>query len=102
MTTETKRMVSNAISEVYEKTTGDYHFKEWAVVVPIKVRGYSKERTVNVVITRIDNDYDSVYELRMNSDESPLVTVFGYWHRDYVADIFVRSIEHFYSIYEIK
>lgn len=101
MAHETKQKIYEAITEVYEKTTGEHHANEWTVVVPIKLYGvYSGERTVDVLITRVDNGGDSIYKLLMNSDEYPLVTAFGWWSREYVADVFMLAItKYYYDIY---
>ena len=93
--------VTDAVKRVYAQTDRIYPVcEEHEVEVKFFIPGEIEfERTV--VIARSVRKDDIYYKLYIPKfDEDPFLTVFGCWPEEWVIDIFVRTLQHFYDLYE--
>lgn len=99
MTNEIKVAITNAVYLVYAHTTEPYHACVSGESVEFSVPtdlGYVKKFTR---IVRIRKDDQLTYELYINDRTNPFLTVYGGWPIGFVADIFIRALEHYYNWY---
>ena len=100
MTKENKKRIIDAVNEVYWVTDKGFekvYSKDVTLVVPSSIVGVYE---TTIKITRSVNKGDLTYKLYTKHDTNPLLTVFGCWPQEFVTDIFIRSMEHFYDDYD--
>ena len=100
MTNEMKNRITNAVREVY-RITGDTDAIAYEHSVSVTLEGIPNrlgESNRTILITRIRRG-ELLYKLYTKHDDKPLMTIFGCWPVEFVSDIFIRAMEHFYDWY---
>ena len=100
MTNEVKVAITNAVYEVYSHTTDPYEARVLydetvAFTMPTDLGNINKV----VKIVRSREKTGIFYKLYINEDKIPFMTVFGCWPVGFVADIFIKTLEHYYDWY---
>lgn len=98
MTNNVKVQITNAVYEVYKNTTEPYD-----ACSDSKFVEFSKPSELGAVhravtISRVKDKRGITYELYIG-EKYPFMTVFGCWPIGFVADIFIRALEHYYDWY---
>lgn len=100
MTNEVKVAITNAIYEVYARTTEPYQSSVCSRPVSFTVPDKLGDHNVSIKIARnVRTSRGPVYELYIGSDNAPFMAVFGCWPIGFVADIFVKTLEHYHDWY---
>lgn len=99
MTNEVKVAITNAVYEVYKNTTepyhADYNEKTIEYSVPSSIGGLNRVAR----IARVKDARGIYYILFVGDDKNPFMTVFGCWPIGFVADVFIRALEHYHDWY---
>ena len=99
MTNNVKVQITNAVYEVYKNTTEPYYSSASGKIVEFVKPTELGTVTKGVRISRVKDKRGVVYELHIDDDKIPFMTVFGCWPIGFVADIFIRALEHYYDWY---
>ena len=97
MTNEKRAQIIDAVNEVYEKT--ETLFVQYETNFVLTVPGVFGDRKVIIKISRNTSKDDLTYKLYTQHSIDPLLTVFGCWPIEFVTDIFIRAMEHFFNDY---
>lgn len=102
MNKSNERKIREAIAAVYRDTdsTGFKIAEVRFMYVKPEYLGFVNER--EITISRSIKQDDLTYKLYTKHDKNPLITVFGCWPKEFVSDIFIRALEHFYDDYSDK
>ena len=94
-----KRKIEEAVRTVYERTDNTCYImaEERIDYVKPEFCGYVG-KDVLAISRSVERD-DLTYKLYTKHDTNPLITVFGCWPIDFVSDIFIKALEHFYDDY---
>lgn len=99
MTSEVKALITNAIYEVYRGTTETYNKQTCSKVIAYSVPGRLGASPETLKIVRNSGE-NLTYELYLFEDmKTPFLSVFGCWPIGFVADIFIRTLEHYHDWY---
>ena len=99
MTNINKMKIEDAVNAVY-RSTNDSCLHEASVkfeYVKSKYCGIAIRR--EIAISRSIKENDLTYKLYTYHDDKPLITVYGYWPVEFVIDVFIKTLEHFYDDY---
>ena len=97
MTNEVKIAITNAVYEVYKSTTNPYQNivcdRTVSFTVPTNLGDFNK----SIRISRGMEKEEIFYKLYVHDDKNPFMLVFGCWPIGFVADIFIKTLEHYYD-----
>ena len=89
--------IKNAVEAVYELTDDRYNSEAEVRFEYVYISELSGECTYTITIARSVKRDDLTYKLYTKHDDKPLMTIFGCWPREFVADVFNRALQHFYG-----
>ena len=98
MTDNVKVQITNAVYNVYKGTTEPYNSCGYSEVVAFTKPSNLGTVSTTVKISRVRDRHDITYRLYTDEGE-PFMTLFGCWPLGFVADIFIRALEHYYDWY---
>jgi hypothetical protein len=97
-----KQKIINAVNAVYRDTDDTGLYTSEVRFRYVKPEYYTVVHD-EIVISRSIRRDDLTYKLYTKHDDKPLMTVFGCWPQEFVSDVFIRALEHFYDDYsELK
>lgn len=102
MTNEARVDITNAVYDAYVNTTGQSDDWGWTSIVRLSVPSDFGNREKVIAITRHKDKEKNelVYQLHTKVDDKiPFMTVFGCWPIGFVADIFIKTLEHYFEWY---
>lgn len=100
MLNETKDKIRHAVETVYKATNDGLHPNEECIEnIEIYVPYYMSYYKKHITIVRTRKSNDLTYKLYTHVDDKPLITTFGCWPTEFVSDVFIRALEHFFDDY---
>lgn len=97
---EMRDKIEYAVNKVYGYTD-DGFIPESILTIDISVPGYVGNRKEIIRVARTVRKNDLYYKLYIrNAGEDPFLTVFGCWPKEFVIDIFVRTLQHYFDLYD--
>lgn len=99
MTITNKQRIEKAVNTVHRDTEELCSIKVSTVTIIYDrvIYGYNFEEPIKISRS-IERD-DLTYKLYTKHDNKPLMTVYGCWPNEFVTDVFIRALEHFYNDY---
>lgn len=99
MTLDNKCRIEEAVNKVRKNTENRFDSVCTVEITYVKQRfiGYVFEDIIK--ISRSATDDDLTYKLYTKHDNRPLITLYGCWPTEFVTDMFIRTLEHFYNDY---
>ena len=99
MTDYNKHNIKEAVRTVYEQTDKSYLHTAEVRFNYLRPNYFGVTKEGEITISRSIKKDDLTYKLYTKYDDKPLMTIYGCWPVDFVSDVFIRALEHFYDDY---